>query len=676
MTTEPVAATAAQLAPPGRIALAVAGLTGLAIGFPIARVLIGAPEFFIAHRSGPAATLAFWVAVTVGVPVLAGALAVVPLPGGRRLRAPIAALLGALAAAGALQPFSAWALPFWLGTVAGGVLAAKHLGRTRSFTDVLAVGSVGCLLLLAWAVGPSRIGSYVRSGNADAVLVSAADPAPVVIVVFDEFPLIALLGSDLRIDPERYPNFAALAATSDWYRLAASASPNTAYAVPALLSGTTPEPGTVSVASQYPTNVFLQLARTHEVHGFESVTALCPPSVCSDHAATVSSEGAGLWSDLSVVLRRALGTDDMRRGLPLVEGAWSDFDAGSIDDGSARKLVFDGSTFDRETDALLEVMAARPDGDRPLALVAHATAPHAPWVALPGGGRYPVTDPIGSQPVDGFLHWTGDDAERRAGYQRMLLQIGALDEVLGKARAELEASGTWDDAVVVVTADHGSQFEEGYWRDARRGGVEVTGVPLFIKRPQQTKGRIDDRAVISTDVLPTVLDLADVRTPSDFDGIDVVRDEVPARRTEAFVPQDSDPLTPEQSLDALREVVERRARWIDPDGGWDAVYQPGVPSPVVGRSDRDLGTAEGVGGSWSRAAGQTGRQLTVTLDGGSAAHDGPIVVSCRGVAVAALPQDAFLDEVATAYLASECPDADVALGVLTPSGVLGLTRTP
>lgn len=669
-----------------RTATAVAGLTAFAVGLPLVRVLADAPEFFIAHDMSPDATTGFWLGVSIGLPLLAALASALPLPGARSLRAPIVAVLGALAMAGVLQPLSSLEPAFWILTIAGAALLVHHVGRTPAVTDTLAIGAVGCVLVAGWAVGPSRVGHYVRSGATDAVAVEATDPAPLVVLVFDEMPLTALLDSELSINAERFPSFAALADTSTWYRLAASGSPNTAYAVPALLSGSSAEVGAVPVASAHPDNLFLQLAGTHEVHAFESLTALCPREVCSETAgpgpeADTEADAVDgrrrLVGDLSVVLRHALGTDEWRETLPPISQGWSGFEVTepptSITDATARQLVFDGSTFDREIAELLEVVDAPPTGDRPLAVIAHVTAPHAPWTALPGGDRYPQTEPAGSEVVDSLLHWSDGEAGRREGHQRLLLQIGALDDALGEARARLEANGMWDEATVVVTADHGMGFEPGYWRDALRNGVEVTGVPLFIKAPGQDDGRVDDRAVIAADVAPTALGLSRLRSPTDFEGLDLERDEVPARREGTFVTREHGALTPEQSLEALTAVVRRRARWIDPDGGWAAVHQPGVPDAVVGRALADIAPGSEALGSWARPAGDTGRQLIVTVSGVPAASAGPVIASCRGVVVGAVPWDALVEGRATLYLARPCDPAQLGLAVWGRDGLHPLT---
>ena len=64
--------------------------------------------------------------------------------------------------------------------------------------------------------------------------------APIVMVIFDEFPVTSLMDERRRIDPVRYPNFAALAQDATWFRNATTVSHGTQHAVPAILTGTYP----------------------------------------------------------------------------------------------------------------------------------------------------------------------------------------------------------------------------------------------------------------------------------------------------------------------------------------------------------------------------------------------------------------------------------------------------
>ena len=66
------------------------------------------------------------------------------------------------------------------------------------------------------------------------------DPAPIVILSMDEFPVASLLRADGTINAERFPNFARLAEASTWYRNATSVAPLTQQSVPAMLTGRLP----------------------------------------------------------------------------------------------------------------------------------------------------------------------------------------------------------------------------------------------------------------------------------------------------------------------------------------------------------------------------------------------------------------------------------------------------
>jgi hypothetical protein len=73
---------------------------------------------------------------------------------------------------------------------------------------------------------------------------------------------------------------------------------------------------------------------------------------------------------------------------------------------------------------------------------------------------------------------------------------------------------------VVVSADHGAAFEPGEPRRVLTPATaaEIAAVPLLVKLPHQRVGRVDDRAVRTVDVLPTVAAAAGVRVPWRTDG--------------------------------------------------------------------------------------------------------------------------------------------------------------
>jgi hypothetical protein len=157
--------------------------------------------------------------------------------------------------------------------------------------------------------------------------------------------------------------------------------------------------------------------------------------------------------------------------------------------------------------------------DRPALWFKHTLLPHVPWIYYPSGTRYrrSVHEPItllNGRP--GFPSpWV-----MRVAHQRHLLQLGLADRLLGELLARLRRLGMFEDALVVVAADHGISFQPGALRrTVRRENVEdIAPVPLFVKLPGQGRGRVVDDHVETIDVLPTILDVARVPVSVPLDG--------------------------------------------------------------------------------------------------------------------------------------------------------------
>ena len=92
--------------------------------------------------------------------------------------------------------------------------------------------------------------------------------------------------------------------------------------------------------------------------------------------------------------------------------------------------------------------------------------------------------------------------ESRALRQRPHREPQILDQILD----QLDRAGVYDDSLIVVVADHGIAIKPNvvHRRVILPDTVgEIAAVPLFIKRPHQTEGGIDDYRAQTTDVLPT-----------------------------------------------------------------------------------------------------------------------------------------------------------------------------
>jgi hypothetical protein len=641
----------------------VFGLAAVGLAVPVLRIIGPAPEFFIAHDISPRGTAAFALVVGLAVPAAAATLGMVVGLIAAPLRAVVVAAVGAVAVAGALQPLSGLSL-FYLLCVAAGIVLAHLEATDRTARTLMAVTGFIGLGVLLWFLAFSRSGEYIGSSAASDLgpVRSTAGPpeTPVVLITFDEFPLSALLTSDLEINAARYPNFARLARESNWFPRAASVSPQTSWSVPAIWSGVAPETGALPVASQYPTNIFSVLGSAYEAHVNEPITALCSEQVCDGDAEPATADSSedtapDVLHDTLVVLGHGLGSESSRAQLPPITNGWAGFggdtgrllEAVSVDPGEDGEVANPGigpGTYATQVAAATSwAEGCAAGGARPPLCVAHLLVPHGPHVANVDGSVYTSSGPPpGSEVVAGATAWSQDSALRSQAYQRLLLQIGATDRLLGQLIDTLEGRGVWDEAAVAVVADHGISYDPGPTRGSL--SPEITRVPLFIKAPGQDAGEVREESALTIDAVPTVLGMIGVAPPEEMVGLDLNRDPVPDVREGGYLFVDRRE-TPDQSEAALADLVQERAAWVDPDGGWDEVYAAGPGGDLVGTgvAAAPLGEA---GGNWSSTtpapvAPAVGNVITVEVQPTSALTavlgvlDGRVVAAAPGLPDAA-----------------------------------------
>ena len=101
--------------------------------------------------------------------------------------------------------------------------------------------------------------------------------------------------------------------------------------------------------------------------------------------------------------------------------------------------------------------------------------------------------------------------------------VSALDAELGRLFDELDAMGLYEEALIVLTSDHGEEFRE-HNRFIHSQPYEPTiRVPLFVKLPgQKLRGTRITTLAQSVDILPTVLDLLALDFPAYVSGRSLV----------------------------------------------------------------------------------------------------------------------------------------------------------
>ncbi|MDH3706851.1 MAG: hypothetical protein OES57_12345, partial [Acidimicrobiia bacterium] len=244
--------------------LTLFGLTGIAIAQPLLSVFGENPEFFVFVDARRVDTVVFAAVVLLVPPLILFAveslLGLLDRRAGSIAHLVFVAVLTYVFAVQLLSDPSPGALVAGAAVALAGALAWLYVryGGVRAWTRVLAVVPVlaGASFLFLSPTGELFSASATAPVEAEEVLlVDEDDVAPVIFLVFDEFPTRVLLADDGDIDESRYPNFARLADESTWYRSHSTVSPRTDYAVPAMLTGT--EPRQVDpLFTEHPDNLF------------------------------------------------------------------------------------------------------------------------------------------------------------------------------------------------------------------------------------------------------------------------------------------------------------------------------------------------------------------------------------------------------------------------------------
>ena len=135
---------------------------------------------------------------------------------------------------------------------------------------------------------------------------------PLVMILFDEFPLSSLLDHTGRIDRRVYPNFAALADQATWYRNATGVAGYTPWALPAMLTGRYPAQAQAPSWTEYPDNMLTLFGRYYDLKVYETISQLCPPSRCRFTAGDPGRAGLGaVMGDSARVYREIVSPYDV-----------------------------------------------------------------------------------------------------------------------------------------------------------------------------------------------------------------------------------------------------------------------------------------------------------------------------------------------------------------------------
>lgn len=574
-------------------------LWNLAVAQPLFDVLGRNAAFFAVRGSGSFDLIAFTLTLGLILPgLLAAAGMAISAVAPRLGRAFHYTTLSTLAAilllhvGKQLDPGSA----SWLLGVATvlGVGAAVAYWRWRPLRLILGVLAPVPFLFMSLFLFNTPVRHLVFAGTPEARAATISSAAPVVLIVFDEFPVSSLMDDRREIDAVRFPNFAKLADDATWYRNTTTVHAGSVDAVPALLTGRRTRRGMLPVLGDHPNNIFTLLEEKYRIVSTEALTRLCPVRACGEQRATVSNSVESVASDLSVVFLHGALPTSLAARLPSLSGKWGNFWDKSQPGALAMtreltgKAVVDSAAHSsQDRAATYREFLGRIDGSRrPTLFFAHMLLPHSPWQYLPSGRQYVHRVEFTVPPGLKNETWENDELLVQQAHGRHLLQVGYVDRLVGELVARLKHVGLYDRALIVLTADHGVSFRPG---DSERAATETNAadigfVPLLIKLPNQQRGRTIDRHVRTIDILPTIADVLDASIPWKVDG----RSALAGSTGTWQVVIDGNAFDGRRLLAERTELVARQSYLFGSRVPWTRLYWPGEAASIIGRRLEEL----------------------------------------------------------------------------------------
>jgi hypothetical protein len=506
----------------------------LAVAQPFLDLLARHPEAFVIRRVDRLEILLLPLILLL-VPVLPAALIELCLVRTRR-RFQLAihsVLIGLLAAPLAVQvckriPHLPGVLVIVVGVVMAALLTlAYHHWRTaRLFVTALGLSLIVIPYAFFRSPGIGKLISHPEASGIETADLGTEPRAPVIFMVFDELPTTLLIDGQGRINPNRYPNLAKLSEQAYWFPSTTTVSEVTQTALPAILTGNFPVAGVLPMLSEHPRNLFTLFGGDYQLWVQEPITDICPAELNRNQPQSAPA-AQRFWltaSDLTVVYLHLLLPEELASGLPSIDYTWSDFAAATAQGSGRAKTHFqraiDAIRRDRR-DELNALRAAVGDHAEPQLYFMHCLLPHRPYDLLPPAYRYPSEKGV---PGMKGHRWEEDELLVAQAYQRFILQMQYLDHAIGELVERLRNLGIFEQSLIVLTADHGASFRPGGMTRliSEANAEDILPVPLLIKAPHQTSGRIVDAPVRTIDILPTVLDLLEVAPPWPMDGVSAV----------------------------------------------------------------------------------------------------------------------------------------------------------
>ncbi|MCP4642110.1 MAG: sulfatase-like hydrolase/transferase, partial [bacterium] len=115
--------------------------------------------------------------------------------------------------------------------------------------------------------------------------------------------------------------------------------------------------------------------------------------------------------------------------------------------------------------------------------------------------------------------WRWDTPEKYQKNMRAYYRlISGVDVMVGRVLKELEAQGLADNTVIIYAADNGYYMADRGFAGKWSHYEESLRVPLIVFDPRRPKKRTVDAMALNIDIPATILDYADVPSPTHYQG--------------------------------------------------------------------------------------------------------------------------------------------------------------
>lgn len=384
--------------------------------------------------------------------------------------------------------------------VALALVAGTPLLLAGAYPFLPARGTGRRLVAAMWIVPAAIIAACagdLRPSTAAPTVASAESPAaaspPIIWVTIDT--LRADHMSVYGYPVPTTPHLEEFARTATLFRNAVAPSNTTAQSVPSLLGGITPyRHGGVSESRRLREDVLL-IPEMLQQNGYETVAQSANHWVSPRYGMAQGFEDFRLYNtDNELVLY-----DVMKLAMRLAP--WQVF---RLREHLPSYAYVPIASMLSDTGEILRTR----DRGRPLFLYMQPVDPHGPYQPPL---RYVRTDGA-FRHEDYVSYWDLKAGVKVTDGQRAAIRalydgaIAYTDAQMGDLFDLLRSRDLFDQALIVVTSDHGEQFEEhGLWRHSNSLYQQLLHVPLMIKYPGQHEARVIDAPVGTIDVVPTVM---------------------------------------------------------------------------------------------------------------------------------------------------------------------------